>query len=193
MQVLLLHLSHGTSVAKPSLALHLRLVPRSPFLTIFTLSSHPQVTSDLEPTLSIHLKPNRNPFPYPSHSPNIVHQPSMTWLIFVLITYLDQHQYSPANSLFLISSYFGLTLLTLTSISIFIFSSCSNQYLIKPNPLSISSCSYKASHYWDQSIFIKSCIICHLPNILDFTWFHDIPQDRSHFINSIWIVVFCLN
>ena len=38
----LLHLSHGTSVLKPSLALHLRLVPRSPFLAIFTLSSHTQ-------------------------------------------------------------------------------------------------------------------------------------------------------
>ena len=41
----LLHLSHGTSVLKPLLALHLRLVPRSPFLAIFTLSSHTQVTS----------------------------------------------------------------------------------------------------------------------------------------------------
>ena len=169
------------------------LSPLKPFSCYLTLSSHPQVTSDLEPTLSIHLKSNRNHFPYPSHSPNIVHQPSMTWLIFVLITYFDQHQYSQANSLFLISFHFGLTLLTLTSISIFIFSSCSNQYLIKSNPLSISSCSCKASHYWDQSIFIKLCLICHLSNILDFTWFHDIPQDRSHFINSIWIVVFCLN
>jgi hypothetical protein len=109
------------------------LSPSKPFSCYLTLSSHPQVTSDLEPTLSIHLGSNRNPFPYQSHSPNIVHQPSMTWLIFVLITYLDKHQYSQANSLFLISSHFGLTLLTLTSISIFIFSSCSNQYLIKPN------------------------------------------------------------
>jgi hypothetical protein len=40
----LLHLSHGTSVLKLSLGLHLRLVPRSSFLAIFTLSSHPQVT-----------------------------------------------------------------------------------------------------------------------------------------------------
>jgi hypothetical protein len=41
----LLHLSYGTSVSKPLLAVHLRLVPQSPFLAIFTLSSHTQVTS----------------------------------------------------------------------------------------------------------------------------------------------------
>ena len=42
---LFFHLSHGTSVYKSSLGLHLRLVPRSPFLAIFTLSSHSWVTS----------------------------------------------------------------------------------------------------------------------------------------------------
>ena len=99
------------------------LSPLNPFSCYLTLSSHPQVTSDLEPTLSIHLKSNRNHFPYPSHSPNIVHQPSMTWLIFVLITYLDQHQYSQANSLFLISSHFGLTPLIFILISISIMAS----------------------------------------------------------------------
>ena len=41
----LLHLSLGTLVRKPSLGLHLHLVPQSSFLVIFTLLSHPQVTS----------------------------------------------------------------------------------------------------------------------------------------------------
>ena len=52
----LLHSSHGRSVSKPPFALHLRLVPQSPFLAIFTLSTH-QVTSCFESTLSTHWIP----------------------------------------------------------------------------------------------------------------------------------------
>jgi len=62
--------------------------------------------------------------------------------------------------------------------------------LIKASSLSISSCSWKASHYRDQSKIINSCLICYLPNMLAFTWCYDIPQHRSHFIDSIYIVVF---
>jgi len=40
--------SHGPSAPKPSLALHPCLVLQRPFLAIFTLSSHPHVTSYLE-------------------------------------------------------------------------------------------------------------------------------------------------
>jgi hypothetical protein len=65
--------------------------------------------------------------------------------------------------------------------------------LIKASPLSSSSYSCKASHYRDQSKTINSCLICHMPNMLAFIWCYDIPQHRSHFINSICIVVFCLN
>jgi hypothetical protein len=67
------------------------------------------------------------------------------------------------------------------------------QHLIKANPLTTSSCSCKASHYRDQSKIINSCLIFHLPNMLAFTWCYDIPQYRSYFIDSICIVVFCLN
>jgi hypothetical protein len=67
------------------------------------------------------------------------------------------------------------------------------QSLIKASPLFNSSCSCKASHYRDQSKIINSCLICHLSNMLAFTWCYDIPQHRSHFIDSICIVVFCLN
>ena len=67
------------------------------------------------------------------------------------------------------------------------------QPLIKASPLSKSSCSYKASHYRDQSKINNSCLIYHLPNMLAFSWYYDIPQHRSHFINSICIVVFFLN
>jgi hypothetical protein len=67
------------------------------------------------------------------------------------------------------------------------------QSLIKASPLLSSSYSYKASHYRDQSKIINSCLICHLPNMLAFTSYYDIPQYRSHFIYSICIVVFCLN
>jgi ABC-type transport system involved in Fe-S cluster assembly fused permease/ATPase subunit len=65
--------------------------------------------------------------------------------------------------------------------------------LIKANLLSNSSCSWKANHYWDQSKIINSCLIYHLLNMLAFTWCYDIPQHRSHFIDSICIVFFCLN
>ena len=47
------HLSHGTSVLKPLLALHLCLVPRSPFLVIFTLSSHSQDSLHFTFTLAV--------------------------------------------------------------------------------------------------------------------------------------------
>ena len=67
------------------------------------------------------------------------------------------------------------------------------QTLIQASPLSNSSCSYKASHYRDQSKIINSCLICNLPNMLVFTWCYDIPQHKSYFIDSICIVVFCLN
>jgi hypothetical protein len=66
------------------------------------------------------------------------------------------------------------------------------QSLIKASPLSNSSCPCKASHYWDQSKIINSCVIYHLPNMLAFSWYYDIPQHRSHFINSICIVIFFL-
>jgi len=74
----LLHFSHGTSVAKPSFALNLRLVPQSPFLAIFTLSSHPQVILFLKHLLSIHLKSHQH-YLYSSHIPNIVHHNHMTF------------------------------------------------------------------------------------------------------------------
>ena len=67
------------------------------------------------------------------------------------------------------------------------------QSLIKANSLSNSSCSCKASHYWDQSKIINSCLIYHLLNMLAFSWYYDIQQYRSHFISSICIVVFFLN
>jgi hypothetical protein len=67
------------------------------------------------------------------------------------------------------------------------------QSLIKASPLSNSSCSCKASHYRDQFKIINLCLICHLPNMLAFTWWYDIPQYRGHFMDSICIVVFCLN
>ena len=66
------------------------------------------------------------------------------------------------------------------------------QSLIKASPLSNSSCSCEASHYRDQSK-INSCLICHLPNMFAFTWYYDISQHKSHFINFIYIVVFYLN
>ena len=66
------------------------------------------------------------------------------------------------------------------------------QSLIKASLLSNSSYSCKASHYRDQSK-INSCLICHLPNMLAFTWYYDIPQHRGHFIYYICIVVFGLN
>ena len=59
----LLHFYHGTSISKPSLVLHLRLVPQSSFLAIFTLLRHPQVISYHEPTLSIQLKSHNNHYP----------------------------------------------------------------------------------------------------------------------------------
>ena len=65
--------------------------------------------------------------------------------------------------------------------------------LIKANSLLNSSCSWKASHYWDQSKIINfSCLICQLPNMLAFSWYYDIPQHRCHFIDSICIVVLFL-
>jgi hypothetical protein len=102
--------------------------------------------------------------------------------------------------------YFGLTLLTLTSISIFILLAWSIQckviflyliwvvsfviqpllsisslmhswlilqFLIKANPLSNSSCSCKASHYWDQSKIINSCVM-----FLELCCFHDLPTQQ---------------
>jgi hypothetical protein len=135
--------------------------------------------------------------------------------------------------------HFGLTLLTLISISIFILLAWSNQCkvifqifvhaskpiqrptyiqyemchlsfdlcmtfphlcildssstLIKAYSLSNYFYSHKASHTWDQSKIIHSCLFCHLPNMLTFLWYYDIPQYRSHFINFICIVVFFLN
>ena len=65
--------------------------------------------------------------------------------------------------------------------------------LIKASPLSNSSCSCKGSHYRDQSKIINSCLICHLLNMLALTWWYDIPQHKSYFIDSICIVDFCLN
>ena len=65
--------------------------------------------------------------------------------------------------------------------------------LIKAISLSNSSRSWKATHCWDHSKIINPCLTCHLPNMLAFSWCHDIPQHRSHIINSICIVVFCLN
>ena len=67
------------------------------------------------------------------------------------------------------------------------------QSLIKASPLSNSFCSCKASHYRDQSKIINSCLICHMLNMLAFIWCYDISQHKSHFIDSICIVVFCFN
>jgi len=53
MQVLSSSPSQEPSASKPSLALHFRLIPRNPFLDIFTISIH-QVTSCLESTSSTH-------------------------------------------------------------------------------------------------------------------------------------------
>jgi hypothetical protein len=43
--------------------------------------------------------------------------------------------------------------------------------LINASPLSNFICSCKTSHYRDQSKIINSCLICHLPNMLAFSWY----------------------
>jgi hypothetical protein len=100
----LLHLSHGTLVLKPSLALHLRFVPRSPSL----LSS---------PYHAI-LKSHHIKHPLKNHFFNIV---ILTWIssryecwdqsnfnVIHIEIYMNQHRYGQANSRFLISFSFWL-------------------------------------------------------------------------------------
>jgi hypothetical protein len=124
----LLHLSHGTSVSKSLLDLHLRLVPRNPFLAIFTLSSHTQVTSYKHPLKKIF---------------NIV---ILTWISsgyecwdqssFSLI-HLDWHIWITINMVkpihdSLYPLHFGLTLLTLQCLfSYFYLDQINGKWLFK--------------------------------------------------------------
>jgi hypothetical protein len=125
----LLHFYHGTSVSKPSLALHLRLVPWSPFLVIFTLLRHRQVTSYLEPTLSIQLKSHNNHYPYPTHTLSIVHHAFMTWVILFWSHILMNINIDKPIHDSLYPLHFGLILLTLSSISTIIASLLINTLL----------------------------------------------------------------
>jgi len=100
----LLHLSHGTSILKPSLALHLRLVSQSPFLA----------TSPYQAILkSHHIKHLLKNYFFYSMILAWISSRYECWdqSSFSLIhikTYMNQHQYGQANSWFLISSSFWI-------------------------------------------------------------------------------------
>ena len=176
----------------------------APFLAIFTLSSYPQVTSYLEPTLSIHFMSNSNHYPYLSHTPTIVHKPSMTCLIFFWSYILININIVKPTHDSLYPLYFGLTHFTINILNFLGLLFLHNAIVVH-----VHSSYFKFDQYpsmidlflfiqsrppiWDQSIFINLCLICHLPNILALTWIHDLPDQRSHFINFNCIVVFCLN
>jgi len=179
----LLHLSHDTSVLKPSLIPSPPLSPSKPFPCYLQLikpySSHIILSihwitissiswSLLEYLLDINIKINQ----------------ASVWLTRHI--WININMVKPIHGS-LYPLYFGLTLNT--HFDLYIHTSS----LIKPSSLSSFSCSWKASHYRDKSKNINSCLFCHLPNMLAFSWCYDIPQHRGHSIDFICIVVFRLS